>query len=163
MARFTKILSNSKSAEKSKLNSKAIFKRMVAQASLENLSSSESEEELPSISNRFNKNLETISLSPSPLGLLNNRNTCFFNSVIQCLFSLSPLRDYFIEATDEDNILKKIFLKLMISKAPILLNDYLRDISLTDFSLGQQYDAQECLVQLLEKCYPLNMQSIFAY
>ena len=59
MARFTKILSNSKSAEKSKLKSEAIFKKNIApHASLEDFSSSESEKELPSISNRFDKDLE---------------------------------------------------------------------------------------------------------
>ena len=43
MARFTKILSNSKSAEKSKLKSEAIFKKNIApHASLEDFSSCES-------------------------------------------------------------------------------------------------------------------------
>jgi ubiquitin C-terminal hydrolase len=37
-----------------------------------------------------------IGIDPTPLGLPNFGNTCFMNAVIQCLYSIEPLRLYFL-------------------------------------------------------------------
>ena len=39
---------------------------------------------------------------PSPCGLNNLGNTCFFNAVMQCLARVSRLRDYFVVQPEPD-------------------------------------------------------------
>ena len=46
--------------------------------------------------------------------------------------------------------------------SPLLLNKYVRQISLPQFSFGQHYDAHECLVYLLQLFFPVNNNSFFS-
>ena len=109
---------------------------------------------------RLDKELTSIP-SPNlckPIGLLNSNNVCFFNSIVQALNSLSSFRNHFINIEGE-NIFKSIFFKMQSRKLPFSLKEYLVGLQLTDFNLGQQYDAHECLIQMLDKLYPINVCS----
>ena len=61
-------------------------------------------------------------------------------------------------------MLKNIFLRLdsysNINPA-LSLVDFVDELNLADFSLGEQYDAFECLLQLLSKYFPLCDTSLF--
>ena len=100
-----------------------------------------------------------------PLGLANfGENTetmeknCFFNSVIQVLYCLPLFRDYM--KTLGPSVkgvamkIRKLFKEIEISNQPVRTSNYVRYLSLQGYEPGIQYDAHECLLQLLAKIYP---------
>ena len=96
-----------------------------------------------------------------PLGLLNlGENVCFFNSVIQVLYSITAFRDYILSLllfTDNPPVvsIKNLFREIGSSNNPVRTSEYLKHLELLDYKSGTQYDAHECLLQLLDRIYPI--------
>ena len=74
-----------------------------------------------------------------PLGLLNNgENVCFFNSVIQSLYSITAFRDYILQLLlFRDNppavSIKNLFREIASSNNHIRTSEYLKHLELLDF------------------------------
>ena len=92
-----------------------------------------------------------------PLGLINDgENMCFFNSVIQVLYSVQPFQEYVhqMETSDPAALaIKDIFSEIESSNNPIKTSTYIQNLQLHDYIFCQQYDAQECLLQLVGKIF----------
>ena len=93
-----------------------------------------------------------------PLGLINQgENVCFFNSVIQVLYSLPIFKDYIQQLQPIEGVvseMKSLFKKIENSSIPVRTSSYVPKLGLYDYVLGMQYDAHECLLQLLASIYP---------
>ena len=93
-----------------------------------------------------------------PLGLMNQgENVCFFNSVIQILYTLPAFREFIQQLSPTNAVvseIKNLFGEIESSNVPVRTSDYVQNLGLRDYSLGMQYDAHECLLQLLEKIDP---------
>ncbi|MCH2406271.1 MAG: ubiquitin carboxyl-terminal hydrolase, partial [Nitrosopumilus sp.] len=98
-----------------------------------------------------------------PLGLMNKgENVCFFNSVIQVLYAIPAFRDIVLtlpapSSNGTVNAIKRLFDKIknsQSSNSPVRTSTFIHDIDLRDYEFGRQYDAHECLLQLLGKFYP---------
>lgn len=80
-------------------------------------------------------------------GLVNIGNTCYMNSILQCLAATDNFVHKILSQTaPKDNILyiiKKIFIKIMKSSQPVIPNKLLQKVNLT----GQQ-DCHEFLIKL---------------
>ena len=50
--------------------------------------------------------------------------------------------------------IRKLFREIGTSNEPVRTSNYVRYLSLQGYELGMQYDAHECLLQLLSKIYP---------
>ena len=101
-----------------------------------------------------------------PLGLVNQgENVCFFNSVIQVLYSLPTFRSYIEQLQTSERVVSKIkdlFTEIRCSNEPVRTSTYISDIDLQYYVLGMQYDAHECLLQLLAKIYSdINVNCMF--
>ena len=85
-------------------------------------------------------------------------NICFFNSVIQILYSLPVFRGYInklrLPATGVAMKIKKNFCKIETSREPVKTSKYVRYLGLHHYEPGMQYDAHEYLLQLLATPYP---------
>ena len=94
-------------------------------------------------------------------------NVCFFNSVIQALYSITTFRDYVLKLLlFRDNppavSITNLFREIASTNNPIRTSEYLKHLELLDYTSGTQYDAHECLLQLLNKIYPvINDDCIF--
>ena len=105
-----------------------------------------------------------------PVGLINHSNDCFFNSVIQALFSLQSFRDH-VRNFDERNFdeanshtknaassIKRLFRAIEQMKAtsngPLTTHNYIMAINLQGYSENEQFDAQECLSYIIDLFYP---------
>ena len=94
-----------------------------------------------------------------PLGLINyGENVCFFNSVIQVSNFLPLFKDYMNKL---GSLVKGVAMKIRkhfrvieTSNEPVRTSNYVRYLSLKGYEPGMQYDAHECLLQLLAKIYP---------
>ena len=91
-----------------------------------------------------------------PLGLVNYwENVCFFNSVIQVLYSLSVFKDYITNLRPPIKgvamKIKNLFSEIETSSEPVRTSNYMRYLGLQHYEPGMQYDAHECLLQLLAK------------
>ena len=101
-----------------------------------------------------------------PLGLKNyGENVCFFNSVIQVLYSVPVFRDYVKKLRSPVKgvamKIKKLFSEIETSGEPVRTSNYVRYLG-PQHEPGMQYDAHECLLQLLVKIYPnINDDCIF--
>ena len=91
-----------------------------------------------------------------PLRFINyGENICFFNSVIQVLYSLIVFRSY----TDKLRPpvkgvamkIKKLFSEIETSSDPVRTSNYVRYLGLQHYEPGMQYDAHERLLQFLVK------------
>ena len=95
-----------------------------------------------------------------PLGLLNlGENVCFFNSVVQALYSITTFREYVLQLIllrDNPPVLaiKNLFQQIGSSNEPVKTSLYVQNLELPDYTFKMQYDAHECLTQLLSKIYP---------
>ena len=94
-----------------------------------------------------------------PLGLVNyGENVCFFNSVIQVLYSLSVFRDYINKlrppAKGVAMKIKSLFSEIETSSEPVRTSNYVRYLGRQHYEPRRQYDAHECLLQLLVKISP---------
>ena len=97
-----------------------------------------------------------------PIGLVNVRNDCFFNSVIQALFSLQSFRyhvnNFNPQIPDEVEpvrSVKKLFRDIEARKNnPLHTHAYLKSIKLPDYEENIQFDAQECMTYIVNLFYP---------
>jgi len=98
------------------------------------------------------------SLNSIPLGLLNRgENVCFFNSIVQVLHSIPGFLTYVQEHAHSNQYVLKIsemFLEITSSITPVQTSKYVHDLELSNYIFGSQYDAHECLLQILDKIYP---------
>ena len=99
-----------------------------------------------------------------PLGLLNyGDNVCFFNSVIQVLHSIKPFREFVLKTQSDGGAIlamKDLFREIDTSKEPIETSRYISRLPLVNYDFGRQYDAHECLIQLLDLFYPQQNEQI---
>ena len=102
-----------------------------------------------------------------PLGLKNKfkENVCFFNSVVQVLYSIKTFKEY-IQHSSCGNIATKVitdlFLEISSSVVPVHTYPYIKKMNLIEYHHGEQYDAHECLIQILDKTYPsLTSDNLF--
>ena len=97
-----------------------------------------------------------------PIGLVNVRNDCFFNSVIQALFSLQSFKHHVNNFNPQipDEIepvqsIKKLFRDIEARKSnPLHTHAYLKSIRLSGYDENIQFDAQECLTYIVNLFYP---------
>ena len=96
-----------------------------------------------------------------PLGFMNyGENLCFFNSVIQVLYSLPVFRDHINKLQLP---VKGVVMKIKeTSSEPVRTSNYVRYLAVHNYEHEMQYDAHECLMQLLAKAYPnINDDCVF--
>ena len=93
---------------------------------------------------------------------MNVRNDCFFNSVIQTLFSLKSFR-YHVnnfnpqipEEIEPVQSIKRLFRDIEDRKNnPLQTHDYLTSLKLIGYEQNIQFDAQECLTYIVNLFYP---------
>jgi len=93
-----------------------------------------------------------------PLGFFNRgKNVSFFNSVVQVLYSIPAFNSYVHELPQTDQYvmtIKEMLIEIANSNRPIKTSKYVRDLGLSNYIFGSQYDAHECLLQILDKIYP---------
>ena len=105
------------------------------------------------------------SLDGDPVGLINHSNDCFFNSVIQALFSLQSFRDHVRNFDEADShtkdaafSIKKLFRAIEEIKAtsdgPLTTHNYIMAMDLQGYIENDQFDAQECLSYIIDLFYP---------
>lgn len=88
--------------------------------------------------------LPTITWYKGKTGLMNHINTCYMNSVVQCLASVAPLRNFFL-CTDFSDELSKLF------------KDVLKDIWVG----GKAVIGLKHFVDEVKKLYPEVEKSFF--
>ena len=96
-------------------------------------------------------------------------NVCFFNPVIQVLHSLVVFRDYInkLQPPVKGVAMKieNLFSEVETSSEPLRISNYMKYLfylGLQHYEPGMQYDAHECLLQLLAKIYPnINDDGMF--
>ena len=95
----------------------------------------------------------------APLGLSNiGENVCFFNSVIQILYSIPAFQEFIRKLPPVNEVvstIRDLFAEISTSNVPVRTSRYLQNIGLTNYVFGMQYDAHECFLQLLNKIYPV--------
>ena len=102
-----------------------------------------------------------------PLGLKNcGEDVCFFNSVIQVFYSLLIFREYINQLRPSvkgvSMKIRKLFKEMVTLNVVVRTSVYVRYLNLQHYEPGMQYDAHECILQLLEKIYPnINDNSTF--
>ena len=88
-------------------------------------------------------------------------NVCFFSPVIQVLHSLVVFRDYINKLQPPvKRVAMKIkthFIEIETSSESVRTSNYVRYLCLQHYERGMQYDAHECLLQLLVKITPILM------
>ena len=99
-----------------------------------------------------------------PLGLRSyGGNIWFFSSVIQVLHSLLVFRDYINKLQPSVKgvamKIKTLFSEIETSSEPVRTSNYVRYLCLQHCEPGMQYDAHECLFQLLVKITPILMNA----
>ena len=115
---------------------------------------------------KLSENISTVSKTNDdnniPVGLVNIRNDCFFNSVIQALFTLESFRDHVRQfethVSDEFsavNSIKHLFSQIESRpNNPIETHDFLVSINLPGYTDHHQFDAEECMTYIVNLFYP---------
>ena len=106
-----------------------------------------------------------------PLGLKNlGQNVCFFNSVIQALYSVDDLRKLVFQFNVNKNdspakfAMKELFTSMTLSDIPIETYHLIPSFNLLDYNHArfEQFDAQEFLIRVLDQILPIKEdESIF--
>jgi len=100
-------------------------------------------------------------------GFINNGNTCFFNSIMQCLLQTEPLIDFFLDSSYSRIKITNVTYQKRIQKFSELINDvWKREIHRTDLvrlqnffqitrreSQYSQEDSHELFITVLEKLH----------
>ena len=80
------------------------------------------------------------------------------STVIQVLYSLLVFRDYINKLQPPVKgvvmIIKNLYSEIEMSSEPVRTSNYVSYLRLQHYEPGMQYDAHECLLQLLAKIYP---------
>ena len=117
-----------------------------------------------SVNNFVNLNID-YSIVPSsvisrnfPIKLRNeNVNVCFFNSICQVLYSIPAFHSY-LEQTPINNLvvnkLKDLFRRMTVTNGAVQTSTYISENYFSNYTFGQQHDAQEALSEILNVCYP---------
>ena len=118
------------------------------------------------------KTLEKLSRAALQLFVtpINYSNDCFFNSVIQALFSLQLFREHVsnfdehsshttdTRTIDAASSIRNLFRAIEEMKAasdgPLMTHDYILALNLQGYVENQQFDAQECLSYIVDLFYP---------
>ena len=101
----------------------------------------------------------------TPLGLINKSNVCFFNSVIQVMYSLSDFRDLVLNCVIGDNEKSNAVLNMKIlfqdienatktDRHSVRTHECVMSLNLIEYTENNQYDAEECLTQIINLVYP---------
>ena len=111
---------------------------------------------------------KSVSLSPldntgersTPLGLCMGHNVCFFNSIVQILYSipsfrsfvhnLMPDNDKFDRQSMVKKTIKKLFAEISGATDPVQTSKYVDDFSFPGYTFKSQYDAHECLTHIFD-------------
>ena len=92
------------------------------------------------------------------VGLTNNSNVCFFNSVMQSLFSLQSFRNHVISFTqtesDAVNNIKDLFESMETSDNLIRTHECVQSLPMPGYAENHQFDAQECMGCITNLFYP---------
>jgi len=116
---------------------------------------------------KYTHNVETSEILPSmisdtivsnkPVGLKNEGvNVCFFNSIIQVLYSMPEIRSHIRALTCNNRYIKGIkslFEKMDSKISPVQTSNIVKNLQLENYNFKDQYDAQECLIQILENVF----------
>ena len=102
---------------------------------------------------------ETMNRKPIVKLENNGVNVCFLNSCCQALYSLDLFHTYLEQTTIDHPVidkLKELFQTMRNTNGTVNTYDYMTQIQeyFNDYTLAQQYDAEECLRKILEICYP---------
>ena len=101
--------------------------------------------------------------SSIPVGLENEGvNVCFFNSVVQVLYSLPSFRSYILQTSVINEVtafMRNLFQEIKNARESVQSSYYIRNLRLRNYKYGTHHNAHECLIQLLEKCYPDNVDN----
>ena len=90
------------------------------------------------------------------IGLKNlEQNVCFFNSVIQLLYSIPKLRAEIFNRNDLP-LIKNLFREIRSAKNPVETFPYVIGLGMNNYQPYSQFDAQECLSFILNCIYPLT-------
>ena len=92
-----------------------------------------------------------------PIGLVNIGNDCFFNSVVQALFSLLSFQNYVVnfEPQISDEIepvraMKKLFRDIKARRSnPLSTHAFLMALNLPEYEENRQFDAEECMTHIV--------------
>ena len=125
-----------------------------------NFAQNSESESLTERSNRISRKLDfSVKSDPNiPLGLINyGENICFFNSGIQVLYFLPAFIDYINKLQPPVKgvamKIRKLFREVVTSTEPMRTSNYVWYLDLQHYKPGMQYDACECLLQILAKMY----------
>ena len=101
----------------------------------------------------------------TPLGVKNYGENVFF-CVIQVLYSLPVFTNYINKLQPPVKgvamKIRKRFSEIETSSGPVRTSNYVRYLGIQHYEPGMQYDAHECLLQLLAKIYP-NINDDFMF
>ena len=87
-------------------------------------------------------------------------NVCFFNTVIQLLYSIPRLHTCLFNPIPKKDVDANVIMAMrhlfneMYTKDVVKTSIYVTQFKLEDYTLYSQYDAQECLISILDKILP---------
>ena len=100
-----------------------------------------------------------------PVKLENYRvNVCFFNSIIQVLYSFPSFHDYLAQTSVSNTVIeafRDLFEAMNSANGVVTTFPYVNQLQLPNYNLGMQYDVAEALRFMIENCYPDYSESIF--
>ena len=113
--------------------------------------------------NKVNTSLtHSNDISNRPIGLVNIANDCFFNSVVQALFSLESFRNYvasfepqILHEIEPVRAMQKLFRDIDARKSnPLRTHAYLMALNLPAYEENRQFDAEECMTYIVNLFNP---------
>ena len=107
-------------------------------------------------------NSELMHTENRPIGLVNVANDCYFNAVMQSLFSLESFRNHvknfnshIHNEVNAVNHVKQLFQEMeRKSMNPLPTHEHLMSLGLPGYIENRQCDAQECMTYIINLFYP---------